>query len=119
MGQAWSLKADPTCPKCKKANALSAEITDEQKEQEKIYSGQQGATYLYTTTLYVSVNCKHCGLLGFTTLSKSVEGGSRVKEDRALDLWGAQDFPTINPDHAIGIVVDRFKNPKHRRVAPW
>ncbi len=119
MGSPWSLNANHTCPKCKKENALSVEITDEQKEQEQIDSGQQGLTSLYTTTLHVNVNCKHCGLLGFTSLSKSVEGGSRVKEDRTLDLWGAQDFPAIDPDHAIGIVVDRFKNPKYRRVAPW
>ena len=119
MGTPWSLKTDHTCPKCKKDNAVSAAITDEQKEREQIDSGQQGLTYLYTTTLSVNVSCKYCGLLGSTTLSKSAEGGLRAREDRMLDLRGTQDFPALNPDHAIGIVVGRLKNPKHRRVAPW
>jgi hypothetical protein len=119
MGQSRSPGTDRTCPKCKKQNALSAEAVGEVLEQEQIYSAPGAVTYRYTKNLSVDVSCKYCGFTGSTTLSKSVEGGSRADKDGAIELWGAQDYPEINPDVAIEIIIERIKHPRYRRTAPW
>jgi hypothetical protein len=119
MGPSRSSGTDRTCPKCKKQNALSAETTDEVLEQEQIRFAPGAVTYRYTKNLSVDVTCKHCGFTRSTTLSKSVEGGSRTDKDGSVELWGAQDYPVINPDAAIQIVIEREKHPRYRRTAPW
>lgn len=119
MGQPRSFEADRTCPKCKREYTLYAETVEEKREQDQIHSGPQGIKYRYTTTLSVNVSCRYCGLLGFSTLSKFVEGGSRRDKDGSADFWGAQDFSIINPDDAIQIVIDNVKRPKYRRDPPW
>lgn len=119
MGQTWSFGTDRTCPKCKKQNALSAETADEVLEQEQIHVAQGEVTYRYTRNLSVNVSCKYCSFTGSTTLSKSTEGGSRTDKDGSLELWGAQDYPVINADAAIQIVIEREKHPRYRRTAPW
>jgi hypothetical protein len=119
MGQPGSFGTDRTCPKCKKQNALSAETADEEVEQEQIHVAPGAITYRYTKTLLVNVSCKYCSFSGSTTLSKSTQGGSRAGQDGSLELWGAQDYPLINPDTAIQIVMEREKHPRYRRTAPW
>jgi hypothetical protein len=119
MGQPWSLGTDRTCPKCKKQNALYAETADEILEQEQIHSHQAAITYRYTRNLSVNVSCRSCAFTASTTLSKSAEGGSRTDKDGSVELWGAQDYPVINPDAAIQIVIEREKHPRYRRTAPW
>jgi hypothetical protein len=119
LGQPSSFGADRTCPKCKKQNALSAEAADEALEQEEIHSDPGAVTYRYTRTLFVDVRCKYCSFTGSTTLSKSTEGGSRTGKDGSVELWGAQEYPLINPDAAIEIVSERVKHPRYRRTAPW
>lgn len=119
MGQPSFFGTDRTCPKCKKQNALSAEAADEILEQEEIHSAQGAVTYRYTRNLSVSVSCMYCGFAGSTTLSKSTEGGSRTDKDGSVELWGGQDYPVINPDTAIQIVIEREKHPRYRRTAPW
>ena len=119
MGQPQSRESDRTCPKCKRENALYAETIDENQEQERIHFNPQEIAYRYTTTLHVNVSCKYCGLLGFSVLSKFVEGGSRQDKDGSANLWGAQDFSSINSDDAIQIVVDKIKHPKYHRDPPW
>lgn len=119
MGQPRSFGTDRTCPKCKKQNALSAQTADELLEQDQIYSAPGAVTYRYTKNLAVDVSCKHCGFTASTTLSKSTEGGSRIDTDGSVELWGAQDYPVINPDAAIQIVIEREKHPRYRRTAPW
>ena len=119
MGQLLSFGTDRTCPKCKKQDALSAETADEQLEQEQIHVAPEAVTYRYTRTLFVHVSCKYCSFTGSTTLSKSTQGGSRASQDGSVELWGAQDYPLINPDAAIQIVLEREKHPRYRRTAPW
>jgi len=119
MGQPRAFGTDRTCPKCKKENALSAETADHDFEQDPIHLDSQAPTYRYTTTLYVTVSCKYCSFVGFTTLSKSAEGGSRVNRDGTAEAWGAHDYPVINPDDAIQIVIERERHPRYRRTAPW
>lgn len=119
MDQPWSFKTDHTCPKCRKENALYAETKDKEQQKEQIQFGPRGITFLYTTTLYVNVNCKYCGFLGSTTLSRSNEGKSGEEKDDSPDPWGAQAYPIIDPDSAIEIIVDRQKHPRHRWTAPW
>jgi hypothetical protein len=119
MGQTGLFGTDRTCPKCKKQNALSAETAEEELEQEQIHVDQGALTYRYTRTLFVNVSCKYCSFTGSTTLSKSTQGGSRADKDGSVELWGAQDYPVINPDAAIQIVVERVRHPRYRRTAPW
>ena len=119
MGQPSSFGADRICPKCKKQNALSAETADEVLEQEQLPFVQGAITYRYTKTLSVNVSCKYCSFTGSTTLSKSTEGGSRTDKDGSVESWGAQDYPVINPDTAIQIIIEREKHPRHRWTAPW
>jgi hypothetical protein len=119
MGQPQSFELDRTCPKCRRENVLYAETIDEKQEQDRIDSGPQDITYRYTTTLSVNVSCMYCGLLGFSTLSRFVEGGSRKAKDGSAEFWGAQDFSRINPEDAIQIVIDNVKRPKYRRDPPW
>ena len=119
MNQPGSFKTDRTCPKCREENALSAEIIDEEYETDQIQSGPRGTTFRYTTTLYVDVSCKYCGLLGSTTLSRSNEGGPGDAKAGSPAPWGAQACPAIDPDRAIAIIVDRQKHPRYRRTAPW
>jgi hypothetical protein len=119
MSQPGTFGTDRTCPKCKKQNALFAETVDEELEQEQILSAPGAVTYRYTKTLYVNVSCKYCSFTGSTTLSKSTQGGSRTDKDGSIELWGAQDYPAINPDTAIQIVIEREKHPRYRRTAPW
>jgi hypothetical protein len=119
MGQPASFDTDCTCPKCKKQNALSAETADEELEQEQILVAPEGITYRYTRTLFVHVSCKYCNFTDSTILSKSTQGGSRTAKDGSVELWGAQDYPAINPDAAIQIVIEREKHPRYRRAAPW
>ena len=119
MGPPESFGIDRTCPKCRKQNALSAETAEEVVEQEEIYSAPEAITYRYTRHLTVNVGCKYCNFTGSTTLSKSTEGGSRTGKDGSMELWGAQDYPVINPDTAIQIVIERVKHPRYRRTAPW
>jgi hypothetical protein len=119
MGQLGSSGTDRTCPKCKKSNALSAETAEEELEQEQIHVAPGALTYRYIKTLYVNVSCKYCSFTGSTMLSKSTQGGSRASQDGSVELWGAQDYPVINPDAAIQIVIEREKHPRYRRSAPW
>jgi len=119
MGQSRSSGTDRTCPKCKKRDALSAEAAGEVLEQEQIHFAPGAVTYRYTKNLSVDVNCQHCGFTSSTTLSKSVQGGSRTNKDDSVELWGEQDYPVINPDAAIQIVIEREKHPRYRRTAPW
>lgn len=119
MGQPSSFGTDRTCPKCKKQSALSAEMADEVLEQEQIHAAPGAITYRYTRTLFVNVSCKYCSFIGLTTLSKSTQGGSRTEKDGSVELWGAHDYPVINPDAAIQIVIEREKHPRYRRTAPW
>jgi hypothetical protein len=119
MGPTGFFGAEPTCPKCKKQDGLSAETADEELEQEQIQVAPGAVTYRYTKTLYVNVTCKYCSFTDSTTLSKSTQGGSRASQDGSVELWGAQDYPVINPDAAIQIIIEREKHPRHRRTAPW
>lgn len=119
MGQPRSSGTDRTCPKCKKQNALSAQTADEFLEQEQIDSAPGAVSYRYTRNLSVDVSCNHCGFTSSTTLSKSAEGGSRTDKNGFVELWGAQDYPLIDPETAIQIVIERVKHPRYRRTAPW
>jgi hypothetical protein len=119
MGEPRPFGTDRTCPKCRKKNALLAEATEEIHEQDQVTSNPQKTTERYSTTLYVTVSCTYCTFVGFTTLSKSVQGGSRTGKDGTTELWGAQDYPVIDPDDAIQIVVEKVKHPRHRWTAPW
>ena len=98
---------------------MFAQTMDAEQHMELMQPDSQAVPVLYTTTLYVNVSCRNCGFLGATTLSKSHESKPDDRREGSAHSDEAQAGPLIDPDSAIGIILDRLKNPKHRRTAPW
>lgn len=119
MMQSGALAAQRTCPQCRKENALSAEATEEIHEQDQIHSGSGAIRHIRTTTLFVTVSCHYCSFVGFTTLSKAVQSRSDGENVDGAEGGGAQDFPVIDANDAIQIVIERERHPRHRWTAPW